>query len=49
MEGHCLKCKCKQPMENIKDKKTSNGRAMKTGTCKNCGTKMSIFVSSNSK
>ena len=49
MEGYCVVCKCKQTMENIKDKKTSNGRAMKTGTCKKCGTKMSVFVSNTSK
>ncbi len=49
MEGYCVKCKCKQAMDNIKDKQTSNGRKMKAGNCAKCGTKMSVFVSNTSK
>lgn len=43
--AYCVKCKKKgMTMLNPKPKKTSNGRDMMQGTCKECGTKMSIFV-----
>lgn len=46
MEGYCVMCKCKQTMDQAKEKKTSNGRNMMSGTCSKCGTKMNVFVSS---
>lgn len=49
MEGYCVMCKCKQQMEAAKEKKTSNGRLMMSGTCKKCGTKMNVFIANKSK
>lgn len=46
MEAYCVKCKSKSEMKNPKEKKTSNGRVMMTGTCAKCGTKMCKFMPS---
>jgi hypothetical protein len=44
MEGYCVSCKCKQTINEAKEKTTSNGRQMMTGKCSKCNTKMSVFV-----
>ena len=44
MKGYCVKCKAKREMIKVVNKKTKNGRNMKQGSCKKCGTKMSVFV-----
>ncbi len=49
MEGFCVMCKCKQQMEQVKEKKTSNGRRMMSGLCSKCGTKMNVFIANKSK
>ena len=49
MEGYCVRCKCKQTITNAKEKTTSNGRHMMSGTCPKCSTKINVFVSSNTK
>lgn len=43
VEGYCVKCKEKSPMNNVK--KIENGnRARLAGQCIKCQTKMSIFI-----
>jgi len=49
MEGFCVMCKSKQKMEQAKEKKTSNGSLMMSGTCSKCGTKMNVFIANKSK
>jgi len=49
MEGYCVLCKQKQTMEKAQEKKTSNGRSMMSGICKQCGTKMNVFIASGGK
>lgn len=46
MNAYCLKCKKEQVMKDPKDKTTSNGRKMVSGTCTVCTTKMNKFVKS---
>lgn len=43
MKGYCLKCKNERDMENANTVQT-NGRKRLQGTCKTCGTKISVFV-----
>ena len=42
--GYCVKCKSKQIMVNPVTKETKNGRKMRSGACKKCGTKMCRFI-----
>ncbi len=44
MEAYCVVCKRKQPMEQAKEKTTSNGRLMMAGKRSSCGTKTSVFL-----
>jgi DNA polymerase II large subunit len=45
MEGYCLVCKSKQHIQQAKQKTTSNGRHMMSGSCPKCGTTVNVFVS----
>lgn len=45
MQGYCVKCKKKQDMNGVKEKKAKNGRWMASGTCSKCGCKMTKFLS----
>lgn len=47
MKGYCVVCKIKQQIQQAKEKETSNGRCMISGTCPKCGTRMNVFVSKN--
>ena len=49
MEGYCVRCKSKQAMSDAKEKTTSNGRLMMSGTCSKCNCKMNVFLSSKVK
>lgn len=41
MEGHCMKCKEKREMNDVKMETMKNGRPIAKGVCAVCGTKMS--------
>lgn len=43
-KGYCVKCKATRTMEDVVQVEASNGRPMRKGTCKKCGTKMNKFV-----
>jgi hypothetical protein len=45
--AYCIKCKEKRDFDNGTEKVTKNGRRMLQGTCKVCGTKVSVFLKSN--
>ena len=49
MRIYCLKCKQKTETLAGVELKSSNGRNMIKGTCSVCGTKKSVFVSSNNR
>lgn len=40
MEGHCMKCKTKRKMKDVKITQTSRGGFMGKGSCTECGCKM---------
>jgi hypothetical protein len=45
-EAYCVKCRKKRNIKNGTVKETSNGRKMAQGTCPECGTKVTRFLSS---
>lgn len=45
-EGYCVKCRKKQQIQGGKVEKTAKGRPMARGTCPECGTKVTRFLSS---
>jgi ssDNA-binding Zn-finger/Zn-ribbon topoisomerase 1 len=45
-EGYCVKCRKKQVVKNGVVEQTAKGRRMAKGTCPECGTKMTRFLSS---
>lgn len=47
-EGYCMKCKCKQTMNNTSNVTTKNGREAKKGQCKKCDTNMFVILSKKS-
>ena len=46
---YCFKCKLKTETLDGIEKTSSNGRNMIKGTCSVCGTKKSVFVSSENR
>ena len=46
---YCLKCKQKTETIDQSEVKSKNGRDMFKGSCSNCGTKKSVFISSSIK
>lgn len=44
--GYCVKCRKKQEIKEGVVGETSNGRPMVKGTCPECGTKVTRFLSS---
>jgi len=44
-EGYCVKCRAKRPVKDGFLTETKNGRPMAKGTCPECGTKVSRFLS----
>lgn len=44
-EGYCVKCRKKQMIKNGTVGKTSKGRPMAKGTCPECGTTVTRFLS----
>lgn len=47
-EGYCVKCRKKQMIKNGVVEETDKGRRVAKGTCPECGTKVSRFMSSKS-
>ena len=45
VEGHCMKCKTKREMKDVKIVQTKRGGYMAKGTCKECGCKMCAMMS----
>ena len=45
-EGYCVKCRKKQKITNGSVEKTAKGKPVAKGTCPECGTKVTRFVSS---
>lgn len=45
-EGYCVKCRKKQQIKGGEVEKTAKGRPMARGTCPECGTKVTRFLSS---
>ncbi len=39
MQGYCVACHTKTEMKNPKTVKTENGKPIKQGVCRECGTK----------
>lgn len=48
-DAYCMKCKQKTAVVNAKIVPTRNGGTRVTGTCADCGTKVSAIVSKNFK
>jgi hypothetical protein len=44
-EGYCVKCRKKQMVKNGVVEETAKGRRMAKGTCPECGTKVTRFLS----
>lgn len=44
--GYCVKCRKKQEIKDGVVGETSKGRPMVSGTCPECGTKVTRFLSS---
>lgn len=44
-EGYCVKCRKKVSIKQGKVEKTAKGRPMAKGTCPNCGTTVTRFLS----
>jgi hypothetical protein len=49
MDAYCVKCKCKQEIQNPQERMTQNGRHMMSGTCPACSTKVNRFISNPQK
>jgi hypothetical protein len=49
MDAYCVKCKCKQEIQNPQERMTQNGRYMMSGTCPACSTKVNRFISNPQK
>lgn len=45
-EGYCVKCRKKQQIKAGAVEETAKGRKMVKGTCPQCGTKVTRFLSS---
>ena len=45
-EGYCMKCRKKQMVKDGDVVETDKGRRMAKGTCPECGTKVTRFMSS---
>jgi len=45
LQGHCMKCKEKREMKDVKIGTTSRGGHMARGKCANCGTNMAKILS----
>jgi len=45
LEGHCMRCKTKREMKDVKMEKTKRGTFMAKGTCTKCNTKMAKIMS----
>ncbi len=45
VEGHCMKCKEKREMKNVRVEATSRGTPMAKGQCVKCGTNMCKILS----
>ncbi len=43
--GYCVKCRKQQTIKQGKVEKTAKGRSMAKGTCPECGTTVTRFVS----
>ena len=43
--GYCVKCRTKRSVKGAKVVKTSKGRPMAKGTCPECGTTVTRFLS----
>ena len=44
-EGYCVKCRKQQQIKQGKVEKTAKGRPMAKGTCPECGTTVTRFLS----
>jgi hypothetical protein len=44
-EGYCVKCREKRQIKDGKVERTAKGRPMARGTCPECGTKVTRFLS----
>jgi hypothetical protein len=49
MEGYCVSCKEKKPMDKATEKTASNGRRMMSGVCSQCNCKMNVFLPNKNK
>jgi RNase P subunit RPR2 len=45
-QAYCVKCRKTQTVKNATVKEAANGRRMAQGTCPECGTKVTRFLSS---
>ena len=45
VEGHCMKCKGKSEMKDVRVEATSRGTPMAKGKCTKCGTNMCKILS----
>lgn len=48
-EGYCVKCRAKRIVKDGVVSKTESGRSIAKGTCPQCGTKVTRFMSSKDK
>ena len=46
--GYCMKERQKRPMKDVQVVTTPKGRRMAKGVCTSCGTKMTLFLKSES-
>ena len=46
--AYCVKCKDKRTMQNVEVVTNAKGRKQAKGTCPQCGTKMNLFLKSDS-
>jgi hypothetical protein len=45
VDGHCMRCKGKSEMKNVRVENTSRGTPMAKGQCTKCGTNMCKILS----
>jgi hypothetical protein len=45
LQGHCMKCKEKREMKDVRIETTSRGGYMARGKCMHCGTNMAKILS----
>ena len=45
VEGHCMRCKTKREMKDVKLSQTPKGANMAKGKCVECGTNMAKILS----